>query len=101
MPDDFGSSTATPEITKSVSQASRAESEFAKCGFLPVIKLDVINGRISILSMRMRMSPGKEMSIMVSWLRWALLKEKPKMTPSKTPRKVKTSRRWILAWVST
>lgn len=59
----------------------------------PVIKLEVINGRISILSIRISMSPGKERIIMVSEDGFDKRQRNPSNRPKKTPAMVNVSRR--------
>ena len=50
-----------------------------------MIRLDVIRGRISILSIRIRMSPGNERIIIVSVDGLDIRTTKPSMKPKNTP----------------
>ena len=59
----------------------------------PVIRLDVINGNISILSIRIRMSPGNERIIIVSADGFVKRHRNPSNKPKKTPAMVNVSRR--------
>ena len=57
----------------------------------PAIKDEIISGRINILSMRIKMSPGNEMSITESLLKFAYRIVPPATIPTITPRMVNIS----------
>ena len=57
--------------------------------------LDMMSGRISILSMRMSTSPGKLMNMMISLLGFPARAAKPITPPMSTPRIVSTSNRFF------
>jgi len=59
----------------------------------PVIRLDVISGKISILSIRMRTSPGNERIIIVSAVGVLIRQRNPSINPRITPAMVNVSRR--------
>ena len=60
-----------------------------------MIKDDTMSGKMSILSMRMRTSPGNEMNMMTSSLGFAPRMAKPMITPNTTPSTVRTSSRFV------
>jgi len=62
-------------------------------GNLPVIRLDVISGRISILSIRMSRSPGNERIMIVSVDGFDMRTRKPSRNPKNTPAMVNVSKR--------
>ena len=59
----------------------------------PVMRLDVIRGNISILSIRIRMSPGNERIMIVSVDGLVKRQRNPSKRPRKTPAMVNVRRR--------
>ena len=65
--------------------ARRQTGCFSFACFIPVMRLDVISGRISIFSMRIRISPGNERIIIVSEDGSVRRIRKPSRKPRNTP----------------
>ena len=55
---------------------------------IPVTIDEIINGKTSIFNIRIKISPGKLMSIIVSGLKFNGRRKKPSIEPITTPRNV-------------